>query len=164
MKETRASSADVARAAGVVSDDRLVRPEQHAGEDNPPGDPPARTGGRPLAFLHTEHRRAQRGDGEASFHRILHPASGYISSDAHILRVIEGMTPVLNKARFQLVLQPLKYSELNYLQLARQDNVDGIILINVHDGDTGLDEVIEPGLPMVVIGSINHPDVCHMHR
>ena len=90
------------------------------------------------------------------------PHAGYISSDSYILRVIEGMTPVLNKARFQLVLQPLKYTEMNYLQLARQDNVDGIILMNTHDDDTGLSEVIEAGLPTVVIGSINRTDVCQI--
>lgn len=82
------------------------------------------------------------------------PHAGYISCDAYILRVIEGMTPVFNKNRFQLVLQPLKLKQVNYLQLAQQDNVDGIILMNTHDGDKGLAELIEAGFPLVVIGTI----------
>jgi len=90
------------------------------------------------------------------------PHSGYLSSDAYIIRVIEGMTPVLNKNRFQLVLQPLKLQEMNYLQLARQDSVDGIILMNTHDDDKGLSEVISGGFPLVVIGSIRNRDVCQI--
>lgn len=84
------------------------------------------------------------------------PHSSYLTSDAYIVRVIEGMTPVLNKNRFQLVLQPLKLQEMNYLQLARQDNVDGIILMNTHDDDEGLAQVIDEGFPLVVIGSITN--------
>jgi LacI family transcriptional regulator len=90
------------------------------------------------------------------------PHSGYLSSDAYIIRIIEGMTPVLNKNRFQLVLQPLKLQEMNYLQLARHDAVDGIILMNVHDDDEGLVQVIEAGFPLVVIGSIKNRDVCQI--
>ncbi|HUX22900.1 MAG TPA: LacI family DNA-binding transcriptional regulator [Spirochaetia bacterium] len=90
------------------------------------------------------------------------PHSGYLSSDAYIIRIIEGMTPVLNKNRFQLVLQPLKLQEMNYLQLARQDAVDGIILMNTHDDDVGLAQVIEEGFPLVVIGSIKNRDVCQI--
>ncbi len=90
------------------------------------------------------------------------PHSGYVSSDAYIFRIIEGMTPVLNKARFQLVLQPLKLKQTDYLQLARQDNVDGIILMNTHDDDLGLMEIIDSGFPLVVIGTISRPDVCHI--
>ena len=90
------------------------------------------------------------------------PHSGYLSSDAYIIRVIEGMTPVLNKNRFQLVLQPLKLQEMNYLQIARQDNVDGIILMNTHDDDEGLSQVIAEEFPLVVIGSISNREVCQI--
>ena len=88
--------------------------------------------------------------------------TGYISSDAYIFRVIEGMTHELNKARFQLVLQPLKHREMDYLHLARQDNVDGIVLMNTHDGDTGLVGVIGASFPLVVIGTINRAEVCQI--
>lgn len=88
--------------------------------------------------------------------------TGYLSSDAYIIRLIEGMTPVLNKNRIRLVLQPLKFQEKDYLEMARQDNVDGIILMNTHDGDRGLAEVIEAGFPLVVIGSIQNRNVCQI--
>lgn len=87
------------------------------------------------------------------------PHTGYLSSDAYVLRVIEGMIPVLNKNRFRLVMQPLKLEQQNYLQLARKDNIDGIILMNTHDGDKGLAEVIEAQFPLVVIGTISNQEV-----
>ena len=87
------------------------------------------------------------------------PRAGYISSDAYIIRVIEGMTPVLNKNRFKLVLQPLKLQEMDYLSRARQDGLDGIILMNAHDDDKGLVELIAARFPLVVIGKISHPGV-----
>ncbi len=75
-------------------------------------------------------------------------------SDAYITRVIEGLTPVLNKNRFQLVLQPLKLRQANYLQLAENDKVDGVIILNTHDNDQGLSDIAESGFPLVVIGTI----------
>ncbi len=87
------------------------------------------------------------------------PHAGYISSDAYVIRVIEGMTPVLNKNRFQLVLQPLKLQEMDYLARARQDNIDGIILMNTHDDDKGLAELIAARFPLVVIGTVSNPGV-----
>jgi LacI family transcriptional regulator len=90
------------------------------------------------------------------------PHTGYLSSDAYVLRVIEGMIPVLNKNRFKLVLQPLKLEQQNYLQLARKDNIDGIILMNTHDDDAGLAEIIEARFPLVVIGTLTNQDVCQI--
>ncbi|HET6452628.1 MAG TPA: substrate-binding domain-containing protein, partial [Spirochaetia bacterium] len=58
--------------------------------------------------------------------------------------------------------QPLKLKQRNYLQLARQDGVDGIIVMNTHDADTGLAEVITAGFPLVVIGTISRRDVCQI--
>ena len=87
------------------------------------------------------------------------PHAGYISSDAYVIRVIEGMTPVLNKSRFQLVLQPLKLQEMDYLARARKDNVDGIILMNTHDDDKGLGELIQARFPLVVIGTVSNAGV-----
>jgi len=80
--------------------------------------------------------------------------SGYLSSDAYVIRIIEGMTPVLNKNRVQLVLQPVRLQEIDYVQLAHQDNVDGIILMNSHDDDEGLAQLIADRFPLVVIGTI----------
>jgi len=73
--------------------------------------------------------------------------------------VIEGMTPVLNKNRFRLVLQPLKLQEMDYLARARQDSVDGIVLMDTRDDDKGLVELIAAGFPLVVIGTVSHSSV-----
>jgi len=74
--------------------------------------------------------------------------------DAYIVGLIEGMAQVLNKNRFQLVLQPLRLKQANYLQLAREDEVDGVILLNTHDHDQGLAEIVAAKFPLVVIGSL----------
>ena len=80
-------------------------------------------------------------------------------SDAYITRVIEGMAPILNKNRFQLVLQPLKLRQANYLQLAENDRVDGVIILNTYDNDKGLSGISESGFPLVVIGTIANKDI-----
>ncbi len=78
----------------------------------------------------------------------------YLFSDAYIIRLVEGMTPVLNKHRVQLVIQPLRLNQADYLELTRSDEAEGIILFNTHDGDEGLQALIEAQVPTVVIGSV----------
>jgi DNA-binding LacI/PurR family transcriptional regulator len=162
MKERRASSSDVARRAGVS------RTTVSFVLNNTPGKTiPEETrqrvleAARDLAYIPNENARSVAMVKHHSIGFFI-THSGFVSSDAYVFRVIEGMTPVLNKARFQLVLQPLKIREMNYLQLARQDNVDGIILMNTHDDDAGLAEVIDSGFPLVVIGTISRPEVCQI--
>lgn len=77
----------------------------------------------------------------------------YLFSDAYVIRLVEGMTPILNKHRVQLVMQPLRFNQANYLELARNDEVEGLILFNTHDGDEGLRTLIEAQFPMIIIGS-----------
>lgn len=78
----------------------------------------------------------------------------YLFSDAYVIRLVEGMTPVLNKHRVQLVIQSLRLSQSNYLELAERDDVEGIILFNTHDNDEGLSELVKSNFPVVAIGSI----------
>jgi len=154
-----ASSADVARRAGVS------RTTVSFVLNNTPGKNIPETTRRKVLEAARELRyvpNAQARDVAMIKHHSIGffiPHSGYLSSDAYVLRVIEGMIPVLNKNRFQLVLQPLKLQEMDYLARARQDNVDGIILMNTHDDDRGLAEVIAAGFPLVVIGTVSHPGV-----
>ena len=61
--------------------------------------------------------------------------------------MIEGIAQTLNKQRCQLVLQPLKLHQSGYLSLANQDQLDGIILLNTHDEDEDLQEVINAHFP-----------------
>ncbi|HVO18418.1 MAG TPA: LacI family DNA-binding transcriptional regulator [Anaeromyxobacter sp.] len=82
------------------------------------------------------------------------PHAGYVSSDAYVHRIIQGMSPVLNKSRFRLVVQALAVDQRNYLQVARQDEVDGVVFMNAHGGDRGLQELIDAGLPLVAIGTL----------
>jgi LacI family transcriptional regulator len=162
MKGKKASSADVARSAGVSRTTvSFVLNNTHGKAIPEETRQRVLAAARELSYTPNEQARSVAMVKHHSIGFFI-PHAGYISSDAHITHVIEGMVPVLNKARFQLVLQPLKLREMNYLQLARQDNVDGIILMNTHDGDTGLAEVIDAGFPLVVIGSISRPNVCQI--
>lgn len=82
-----------------------------------------------------------------------------LCSDAYIIRLIEGMTPILNKNRIQLVLQPFKLNERDYLKIIEKENFDGVIMLNVHDDNKGLDEIVKRGYPVVVIGTISDKEI-----
>lgn len=159
MKEGTVSSADVARRAGVS------RTTVSFVINNTPGKSiPEETrqrvleAARELRYTPNEQARSVAMIKHQSIGFFI-PHAGYLSSDAYIIRVIEGMTPVLNKNRFQLVLQPLSTDERDYSRLARADSVDGIILMNTHDDDKGLSQLIEAHFPLVVIGSISNSTV-----
>lgn len=80
-------------------------------------------------------------------------------SDIYIFRLIEGMTQVLNRKRYGLVLQPVRVEETNYLEIARADELDGVVLVNAHDNDNGVQELLATGFPLVIVGTYNQPDV-----
>jgi LacI family transcriptional regulator len=77
--------------------------------------------------------------------------SQYVYSDVFISRVVEGMAQAVNRNRIQLVIQPMGIQEESYISLARQDNVEGIILINSREDDSALHEVIDQKFPAVTI-------------
>ena len=159
MAERKATSADVATKAGVSRTTVSFVLNNTPGKNIP--DETRRKvleAARDLGFVPNEKARDVAMIKHHSIGFFI-PHTGYISSDAYIIRVIEGMTPVLNKNRFQLVLQPLKLQEMDYLSRARQDGVDGIILMNTHDDDKGLVELIAARFPLVVIGTVSHPGV-----
>jgi len=85
--------------------------------------------------------------------------SQFFFSDAFIPKIIEGIAQKLNKYRVQLILQPVKLEQSNYLQIAKKDNLDGIIILNTHDRDEGLKQVIDSGFPVIVIGTISNKGV-----
>ncbi len=80
--------------------------------------------------------------------------SSSIFTDAYIIRLIDGMALVFNKNRCRLVLQPLRQSQTNYVELVRTQALDGVILINTHTNDPGIADLERAGIPLVVIGSI----------
>lgn len=77
--------------------------------------------------------------------------SQYVYTDAFIVRTVEGMSQAVNRHRARLVIHPLTLNESSYLKLARQDEVDGIILINAHDEDPALAELESAGFPAVAM-------------
>jgi len=159
MAERKATSADVATRAGVSRTTVSFVLNNTPGKNIPDGTRrKVLEAARELGFVPNEKARDVAMIKHHSIGFFI-PHAGYISSDAYVIRVIEGMTPVLNKNRFQLVLQPLKLQEMDYLLRARQDSVDGIILMNTHDDDKGLAELINAKFPLVVIGTVSHPGV-----
>ncbi len=74
-----------------------------------------------------------------------------VYSDAFITRVLEGMSQAVNRFRARLVVQPVSLRETNYLDIARRDEADGIILINAHVDDRALAAVAEEGFPTVAM-------------
>jgi LacI family transcriptional regulator len=85
--------------------------------------------------------------------------SQYVYTDAFIVRTIEGMSQAVNRHRVRLVIQPLSLREQSYLALAERDQVDGIILINTHEDDPALTEVIDAGFPAVSLDYLENRSV-----
>ena len=82
---------------------------------------------------------------------ICHPRSPF--SDSFILPMIDGVSRVLNKHRFGLVLQQIGARETDYRTLIAEDDVDGVILVNPHHHDPALDLLLDASFPTVVIGA-----------
>ena len=82
-----------------------------------------------------------------------------IFSDAYIPKVIEGAAQTLNKFRFQLILQPLKLDQSDYLRIAKKDNLDGVIFINIHDESAAFKKLVDSKFPFVVIGTVKHNEI-----
>ncbi|MFP4612623.1 MAG: LacI family DNA-binding transcriptional regulator [Spirochaetota bacterium] len=83
--------------------------------------------------------------------------SKYVYSDAFISRVVEGMAQAVNRRRVRLVINPVTLYEESYLELATRDGVDGMVLINAHDDDPALRDVVESGFPAVTMDHL--PDL-----
>jgi len=77
--------------------------------------------------------------------------SQYVYSDVFISRVIEGMAQAVNRNRVQLVIQPLRFEEHEYLRLVETSGVQGVILINTREHDPGVDELTRHGVPAVSV-------------
>lgn len=77
--------------------------------------------------------------------------SQYVYSDAFISRVVEGMAQAVNRHRVRLVIHPVTLYEESYLEIAKRDEVDGIVLINAHDDDPALTDVVSSGFPAVTM-------------
>lgn len=149
MQRSRVSAADVAREAGVsrttVSFVLNNTPGKHISEATRQRvlSAAARLGYEP----NQDARRLALVRNRSIGLFICH--SQYVYTDAFIIRTIEGMSQAVNRHRVQLVIQPLNIEEGRYLDLARRDEVDGIILINSHENDPALMELVDAGFPTV---------------
>lgn len=85
--------------------------------------------------------------------------SRFVYTDVFIMRVIEGMTQAVNRERIRLIVQPVTLADADYLEIARRFGMDGVVLINTHDNDPGLSELIENGFPAVAMDSIPDLDI-----
>ena len=159
MKKKRVSSEDVARHAGVsrttVSFVLNNTPGKNISEETRQK---VLEAAAELEYTPNENaRRLAMTRHTAVGLFVCHSKSAY--SDVFVVRLVEGMTQVLNRHRLQLLIQPVDPEREDYLSLARTDSADGIVLLNTHENDPALDEVIEADFPLVVIGSAGREDV-----
>ena len=80
--------------------------------------------------------------------------SHFVFSDMFITRLIEGISQVFNKNRIQLVLESFKLRDTNYLDMARHDDLDGVILANTHAKNEGIEPLYQSEFPLVILGNI----------
>lgn len=85
---------------------------------------------------------------------VRHASSIY--SDAYILRLIEGIAPVLNRRRCSLALVPCggSASGVEMAALARAAGADGALVTNTLEDDAGLPGLAAAGIPAVVVGTV----------
>jgi LacI family transcriptional regulator len=83
---------------------------------------------------------------------VCHSESAF--SDAYILRLLEGMGPYLHKSRYDLRVMQFRVSRGDYVETARRNGFEGVLLLNTHADDPGIAALKESGLPFVVIGSL----------
>ncbi len=159
MRRSKPSAADVARLAGVsrttvsfvlnntpgkaISEQTRKKVLDAARELNYEPDEVARS------LSMTRHRAIG----------LLICRSHYMLSDAFTITLIEGMAKVLNRHRYRLVLQPVQDEWANYSEIARTDELDGIVIINPHADDPGLDRAKREGIPLVIIGTLKKVDL-----
>lgn len=75
--------------------------------------------------------------------------SQFVYTDVFVTRALEGMSQAVNRFRARLIVHPISLGRTSYVDLAHADGVDGLILINTHDEDPGLQELAESRFPAV---------------
>jgi LacI family transcriptional regulator len=83
---------------------------------------------------------------------VCHSESAF--SDAYIMRLLEGMGPVMHKSRYDLRVVQFRVSRHDYVVTARKGGYEGVLLLNTHADDPGIADFKASNLPFVVIGSL----------
>lgn len=91
---------------------------------------------------------------------VCHSESAF--SDAYIMRLLEGMGPVLHKGRYDLRVVQFRVSRHDYVETARRNGYEGVLLLNTHADDPGIAAFEESRLPFVVIGSLPDADLAQV--
>ena len=87
----------------------------------------------------------------------------HVYTDAFIMRVIEGMSLAVNRARIRLVVQPITLKDADYLQIAERLELDGMVLINAHDNDPGLEGLVNARFPAVAMDYLPEVDISQVY-
>lgn len=88
---------------------------------------------------------------------VCHSESAF--SDAYIMRLLEGMGPILHKNHYDLRIVQFRVSRNDYVETAHRGGYSGIMLLNTHANDPGISSLKASNLPFVVIGSIPDADL-----
>ena len=157
MKRKKASAADVAQLAGVSRTTVSFVVNNTPGKNIPEATrrrvlaAAAEVGYSPNEAARTLALSRRRSIGLLICH------SQFVYTDAFIMRVVEGMSLAVNRARLQLVIQPITLDEARYAEIAERLGLDGLILINAHDNDAGIAEIVHRRIPVVAMDYL--PDV-----
>ena len=162
MRRSAVSSADIARRCGVS------RTTVSFVLNNAPGKSiPLETRARVLDAARelgyspdAEARRVAKRTRTTAGLLVNHSDSIY--SDAYILRLIEGMAPVFNKARCELVLIPMRRRKGDYLRTVSEYDLDGLMVTNAREDCEGMGSLSGLGKPCVVIGTVEGLDACQI--
>lgn len=79
--------------------------------------------------------------------------SGSVLSDAYVIRLLEGLGPVLNRRRCRLILIPLRKPAALEAFIDSHD-LDGLLLTNLRLQDWDLENLKKRRVPLVLIGDI----------
>lgn len=151
MKRKKASAADVAHLAGVSRTTVSFVINNTPGKNIPEATrrrvlaAAEKVGYSPNEAARTLAMSRRRSIGLLICH------SQFVYTDAFIMRVVEGMSLAVNRARLQLVIQPISLNDARYMEIAERLGLDGLVLINAHDNDPGLEHIIRARIPAVAM-------------
>ena len=88
--------------------------------------------------------------------------SGSAYSDAYILRLLEGIAPVLNKARCRLVMVPVRRNLPIDPAMALHYGLDGVLVTNLRHAEPDLGALALTKVPLVAIGVVADGSICQI--